>query len=172
MCCGKKPKKFGWDIYINVGKSWGGLELGPFFLTDSWDSYSVKCHEHGHGFQNCILGPLFPFLVAIPSACRYWLREMKTQKTKRIYSSLLCLCILLLTNAIIVLGVLFNLIPLIIFGGAIALYGLALWVWLMFIETPKYKNNTKVDYDEFWPEGDATKRGTAFMKSFQQKGTN
>ena len=169
MCCGKKPKKFGWDIYIIVGKGWGGLEFGPFFLTDSEDNYETKCHEHGHGFQNCYLGPLFPLLVGLPSAARYWLREMDTQKKKKLFSCLLLLCIVIVFGAMIDLGIVFSVIPLIIIASAIVCYGVALWVWLLFIETPKYENNKYVDYDAFWAEGDATERGTNFMKSFQQR---
>ena len=37
----------------------------------------MLAHESGHGIQNAIMGPLFIFLVAIPSAARYWYRELK-----------------------------------------------------------------------------------------------
>ena len=73
----KKPKKFGNCWYISVGKSWGGLELGTFFLTDSHEAESTKFHEHGHALQNLIWGPLFPFVICIPSAVRYWYRKLK-----------------------------------------------------------------------------------------------
>lgn len=72
-----KLKKHGYCYYLNVGKAWGGVELGMFFLTDSKDSSSVKWHEHGHATQNCIWGPLFPFVIALPSMFRYWYREFK-----------------------------------------------------------------------------------------------
>ncbi len=76
----KKPytlKKHGWCYYLNVGKMWGGLELGMFFLTDSKDSVSTKWHEFGHSIQNCKWGILMPFVICIPSAIRYWYREFK-----------------------------------------------------------------------------------------------
>lgn len=34
-------------------------------------------HEAGHGLQNIVWGFLFPFVVCIPSAIRYWYRELK-----------------------------------------------------------------------------------------------
>ena len=70
-------KKHGYCYYLNVGKSWGGVELGMFFLTDSHDSNATKWHEHGHSVQNCFWGPLMPFVICIPSAIRYWYREFK-----------------------------------------------------------------------------------------------
>lgn len=77
ICTGRKPKRFGLVWYFNVGRNWGGLELGLFFLTDENDSLSTKCHEFGHGIQNCVYGFLMPFLVCIPSAIRYWYRELR-----------------------------------------------------------------------------------------------
>lgn len=78
MCAiGKKPIKHGTCWYFKIGKNWGGLELGVFFLTDNTPAKSTLNHEHGHALQNCVLGPLMPFLVAIPSATRYWYRELR-----------------------------------------------------------------------------------------------
>ena len=62
-------------IYKRIGKNWGGVELGCFFLCDnSADEYRLA-HESGHGLQNCLWGPLMPFVICIPSAIRYWYRE-------------------------------------------------------------------------------------------------
>lgn len=73
---GHKPQKWGYCYYFEVGKTnWGGLELGPIFLTGKNASTLTKNHEHGHALQNCTLGPLMPFVVSIPSAIRYWYRE-------------------------------------------------------------------------------------------------
>lgn len=169
LLTGHKVKRFGYDLYINVGNNWGGGSFGPFFITDNNDRYSIKCHEHGHGFQNCKLGPLFPFLVAIPSASRYWLREIATQKGKIIYSTILSFCFIAIGVALLSSGFVINNTLLKILGIFIVSYFVILWVWLALIETPKYKNNKHVDYDSFWPEGDATRTGTEFMKSLQQK---
>lgn len=76
LIIGKKPKRHGGCWYFNVGKSWGGCELGLFFLTDSQDNDSVKTHEFGHSIQNARFGLLMPFIVCIPSAVRYWYREL------------------------------------------------------------------------------------------------
>lgn len=77
---GHKPKRHGGCIYFNVGKAWGGLELGLFFLTDEKDREHTKNHELGHGVQNAIYGFFMPFLVCIPSAVRYWYRELRYRK--------------------------------------------------------------------------------------------
>lgn len=68
---------FGPCHYTQFGNNWGGVSLGRnFFLADkmgkNWTLHT-KQHELGHTFQNAILGPLFIFLVAIPSVFRYWL---------------------------------------------------------------------------------------------------
>lgn len=73
---GHKPKKWGHCLYFEVGEHWGGLELGPFFLTNKNPTDHVRNHELGHGFQNCKYGP-FMVIISLMSACRYWYRELK-----------------------------------------------------------------------------------------------
>lgn len=80
LLTGHKPTLFGNTFYFKVGKNWGGLNLGPVFITDSTPSLHTLCHEHGHGLQNLWWGPLFPFVIGIPSAIRYWYREIKYYK--------------------------------------------------------------------------------------------
>ena len=80
MIAGKKPKRWGDCYYIEVGKDWGGLNFGMFFLTSEKPSRYTKNHEHGHAIQNCYFGFLTPFLITIPSAVRYWYRELKYHK--------------------------------------------------------------------------------------------
>ena len=75
---GKKVQKWGYCYYVEVGKNWGGLELGMFFLTDSSSLTITKNHEHGHAIQNCYWGVLMPFVICIPSAIRYWYRRIRT----------------------------------------------------------------------------------------------
>ena len=53
------------------------MELGIFFLTNKKPTKHLLQHESGHAIQNCYLGFLMPFLVCIPSALRYWYRELK-----------------------------------------------------------------------------------------------
>ena len=62
-------------IYKHIGKNWGGVELGCFFLCDNSADEYILAHESGHGLQNCLWGPLMPFIICIPSAIRYWYRE-------------------------------------------------------------------------------------------------
>lgn len=77
---GKKSNKFGPTRYFSVGKNWGGLEMGVFFITDSTASYRIRCHEFGHSLQNCIWGPLMIFVICIPSSIRYWYRELRYER--------------------------------------------------------------------------------------------
>lgn len=74
---GHKPKKWGWCWYFEIGKSWGGLNLGVFFLTSRNLSEHIKNHEHGHAVQNCFFGAAMLFIV-LWSGCRYWWRTFKT----------------------------------------------------------------------------------------------
>ena len=41
-------------IYKRIGKNWGGVELGCFFLCDNSADEYILAHESGHGLQNCL----------------------------------------------------------------------------------------------------------------------
>lgn len=72
LIIGKKPTKYRGLLMFKVGVCWGGLSLGFVIIRDNnCMSSSIEAHESGHAHQ-VILGPLFPILVAIPSAIRYW----------------------------------------------------------------------------------------------------
>lgn len=73
---GHRSKKFVLVRFFEIGKSWGGLNLGLFFITSQNSTFSLCCHEFGHAIQNCMFGPLTPFIICIPSAIRYWYREL------------------------------------------------------------------------------------------------
>ena len=73
---GYQSKKFVLVRFFEIGEDWGGLELGLFFVTDQNSTFKLRCHEFGHAIQNCMFGPLMPFIVCIPSAIRYWYREL------------------------------------------------------------------------------------------------
>lgn len=88
-----KPHRNGWTYIVEVGDHWGGLELGAVALCGRYSDAAplyfdeVRKHEFGHSLQNLIWGPLFPFVIGIPSAIRYWYREYlyrhgKKPKTK------------------------------------------------------------------------------------------
>lgn len=51
-----------------------GLNLGLFIFI-SEGAENLLPHEWGHSIQGCILGPLWIFLVGIPSTVRFWYRE-------------------------------------------------------------------------------------------------
>lgn len=75
LCIGKKPERWRSAWFFKIFKSWGGMEMGTMFLRDLNSGTSINSHELGHTFQNAILGPFFIFIVAIPSAIRYWYRK-------------------------------------------------------------------------------------------------
>ena len=77
-------------LYGVIGEDWGGVNFGCFFLCceNSTNDDHLRAHECGHGIQNIIFGPLMPFIVAIPSAIRYWYREIIWRKNKEKYWTL------------------------------------------------------------------------------------
>lgn len=70
------PKRHGACLYFEVGKEWGGVNLGIVFLTSKKPTEYTKNHEYGHAIQNCMYGVAMLFIVCIPSAVRYWYREL------------------------------------------------------------------------------------------------
>lgn len=77
LILGYRPKKWGYCYYFEVGEGWGGVELGAFFVVSKDARDHTKSHEFGHGLQNCYYGFLMPFIVCIPSAARYWYRNIR-----------------------------------------------------------------------------------------------
>ena len=72
-----------WMYSISVGPDyWGGCSLGLCFIRDQKSQGTLPAHEFGHTFQNCLLGPLFPFMVALPSAAWYWTHTLSKCKLK------------------------------------------------------------------------------------------
>lgn len=63
-------------ILMEAPKSFGGLNLGMFLMVGKGNRSSVA-HEYGHSLQNLTWGLLMPFVIAIPSAIRYWHRRIK-----------------------------------------------------------------------------------------------
>ena len=74
---GHKPKKSGLVWCFEIGENWGGLELGLVILVDKGADDFAKIHEFGHAIQNAKYGLAMPFIVCIPSAVRYWIREFQ-----------------------------------------------------------------------------------------------
>ena len=63
-------------IRIHYPKSFGGLSLGMFFIIGK-NNISSSAHEYGHGLQNLNWGILYPFVISLPSAARWWYRKLK-----------------------------------------------------------------------------------------------
>lgn len=77
----KRVHVFHGRLYGVVGKNWGGLELGCFFICGENCQYTqLMAHECGHGIQNTIWGPLFLFIIFLPSCIRYWYRFLKYER--------------------------------------------------------------------------------------------
>ena len=82
LVLGAKPIKYNGIFYFKYKPSWGGVDFGMCFVRDTTSTEHVTKHELGHTYQNCVLGPLFPILVAVPSACRYWCQTIAEKHGK------------------------------------------------------------------------------------------
>ena len=162
MICGKKPERFHNRIFIKVGKNWGGLELGPWFLTDSSPSLHIKQHESGHGIQNIILGPFMPLIVCLPSAARYWLYQIEKDIFKVLYCFGVVVFIVLISCSFLIPGIIHGTLWAIITGSIVLALALYMLVWLCIIELPKFLNNNSPRYDDAWFEGWATRLGQKY----------
>lgn len=73
----QKPKDFyGVCPYFTIGKSWGGFELGWFFICGKNNGYGTQVHELGHLIQNAKIGGLRMLGLSIASAFRFWKRKI------------------------------------------------------------------------------------------------
>ena len=161
-----KPKTIGPNVYFIVGHNWGGVNFGPFFFCCEEAQNDTKYHECGHGIQNIIWGPLFPFVIAIPSAVRYWLRQMPNRLKKSLFNLFFLLIALILTTGLAcITGPLLHLHWISIGIEVLRIYFLLISIWLTLFEIPKYEKGY-VDYDAIWFEGQATKWG---KKIYEEK---
>lgn len=79
---GCKPKDYhGICQYFEIGESWGGLELGWFFICSKDVGEHTKMHEVGHNIQNAAVGGFRMAFLCIGSAIRYWVRRIFGAKT-------------------------------------------------------------------------------------------
>ena len=86
VCHRKKAYNYGWNYCFELPVNFG-LELGIFFIAPIDGSKHTKDHEHGHAIQNIYYGPFCIGMVSVPSATRFWIREIqykikKPPKTK------------------------------------------------------------------------------------------
>jgi hypothetical protein len=81
-----KTHRNGCSFITEVGGNWGGVELGAFALCGNYSEKNpgwfrhTRYHEFGHAIQHLYLGPLFIFIVAIPSVTRYWYYRIMSVK--------------------------------------------------------------------------------------------
>lgn len=71
-----KVKRFNYVLYLTFNRrtGWGFAMGAVFFVGKDYNTFMLN-HEYGHTVQNAILGPFMIFLVAIPSAIRFWYRN-------------------------------------------------------------------------------------------------
>lgn len=66
---------FSYIVEVQQSKSGWGLELGAPALASKGSVEGVRKHEFGHSIQNIIWGPLYLFVIGLPSLIRYWYRR-------------------------------------------------------------------------------------------------
>ena len=89
LICGKKPKTYGHCVYFAFGGNWGGISLGRFiFVGTPSERPDMLNHEYGHTFQNCWWGPLFLFVIGLPSLIRCQYRNYIYKKNYEKYKTL------------------------------------------------------------------------------------
>ena len=76
LITGHKPTVYHNCICFRCRKK-DGCSLGCFMFVGRFSSEELLMHELGHAIQNCLYGPLMPFLVGIPSSTRYHYRNFK-----------------------------------------------------------------------------------------------
>lgn len=160
LMTGHKPQTMGPNVYFKVGSHWGGINLGPFFFCCEDADDQVLYHEAGHGLQNLVWGPLFPFVIGLPSLVRSWLRQRPTRLKKSLFNLFFLIASILITTLLAcITGPLLHWHWITIGIELLRAYFAVLSIWLTTCEIPKY-NQGYVEYDEIWFEGQATYLGT------------
>lgn len=67
--------------YFEIGRNWGGVSFGWFFICGRDCSDATKRHEVGHSVQTASIGGLKMLGLSICSAVRYWWRCIFGAKT-------------------------------------------------------------------------------------------
>lgn len=88
LIAGYKPKRFHWFICFVIGENWGGFSCGTFMFVSRKAKQRTLQHEAGHGLQNIMFGFFMPIVVSIPSAIRYWYREILKKVNTEKYKTL------------------------------------------------------------------------------------
>lgn len=168
---GKQPKTFHRYVRIEIGKSWGGFNMGSFIVTSENPTLYTKQHEAGHGIQNIMWGPLMPFVISIPSAIRYWFREQRTQKGKYIFCIILTIIATIIGCSLLIPGIILTNVWLLIIGSLVLAYTICIACWLFIKELPQYKDKN-VGYYDIWFEGQASQLGHKYFENDEEKEDN
>lgn len=73
LAMGGERKHEGHTLILLYDDDWGAVTIGPFCIASSSSSETTYKHEHGHSIQSLILGPLWFFVIGIPSIIHAWL---------------------------------------------------------------------------------------------------
>lgn len=162
---GHKPKKFCSSICFPITEDWG-LELGIFFICSKDKSVALMEHEYGHQLQACfLLGPLTIFWATIPSIARYWMREANSKVKRAMVVSIFCLIMVVVIGCLLCLHFVLNNDLFAFISVAVMQYMCIVGAWLVGIKN-RYDLYGLDDYDDFWVEGDASKRGKEAHEKF------
>ena len=161
-------KTFHHYLRMEVGRNWGGFEMGPIFFTDENPSLYTKQHEAGHGIQNIVWGPLMPFVISIPSAIRYWFREQRTQKGKYLFCIILTSIMAIIGCSLLIPGIILTNLWLLIIGSLVLAYTICIACWLFIKELPQYKDKN-VGYYDIWFERQASAFGDRYFPNDESK---
>lgn len=90
------------------------------------------------------------------------MREFRTQKGKKIFTSITLSVIGLISLGLLILGIVKHLIPLIVLFGVFLTWSIAAAIWMFVFEIPKYAYRY-VPYDEAIFEKNATELGKKYF---------
>ncbi|MBO6061397.1 MAG: hypothetical protein J6P98_04695 [Clostridia bacterium] len=88
---GRRSRYHGALVTVYESKKWlnnrSGFSLGTFiFIPEAWSEYEKRhllVHEYGHTVQSLMLGPLYLFVVGLPSVI--WSKRF--ERRRRVYRS-------------------------------------------------------------------------------------
>lgn len=73
LLCGCRHIWLNGSVITEIRGNWGGITLGMFAFVDYMPAgdrakqYNLVLHEYGHTIQSYMLGPLWIFIIGIPS---------------------------------------------------------------------------------------------------------
>lgn len=166
LITGHKPYVFCSGLCFPVAEDWG-LELGVFFIGAKDKDIPLAEHEYGHHLQACfLLGPLTLFVATIPSIARFWLREAESKKMRRVAVLVFFLIMMAVCGAFVGMSFLFSCTVLsYIAFCAILPYACIVSDWLLYL-AKRYDEFGLDEYDDFWVEGDASRRGKKIHEKY------